>query len=89
MIQKAYAVGNSVVLTLPKKLGISAGTKMKYTQNGHKIIYEIVDKQYDAIDKHIKETSGGFNIGIKDTKQLMKLLKELEDNPYDQQIRVS
>lgn len=38
------------------------------------------------IDKHIRETSGGINFRI---KNLDAILKHLEENPYDPEIRIS
>ncbi len=83
MIQKAFKIGNSIAITIPKEANIKSGTKLKFSKRvKNKITYEIVDETSPTIKDHIEETSGGFDIDI-DSKKLDKLLKYLEEHPYE------
>jgi hypothetical protein len=44
-------------------------------------------KASDEKSEYIKRAAGGFKIEIK-TKELMEILKYLEENPYDKNIRI-
>ncbi|KKU50655.1 MAG: hypothetical protein UX73_C0018G0011 [candidate division WWE3 bacterium GW2011_GWC1_47_10] len=87
MAQKVFEIGNSVAVSIPKSSGIKAGTKVKYSRQGKKLIYEIVDNTaLSPAEKHIRETSGTFKIRVKNMNQILKYLKE---NPYDKTVRLS
>ena len=87
MMQKTYAVGNSTVLTVPKSAGLRAGIAVKYTQQGKKLIYEILEViSPTPAEKHIRETSGAFKVKVDNLEEILKHLKE---NSYDKTIRFS
>jgi hypothetical protein len=100
MIQKAFTVGNSVVLTVPPKSGIEPGTKLKFRgRKKNKIEYEIVEsdksdvgilRDSGSIEEYLDRVTGAFDVpeGMSQ-KELMNRIKELEDNPYDPSIRFS
>ena len=96
MIQKAFTVGNSVVLTVPAKAGIKPGTKVRFIKSGKKkLVYEVLE-DFKALNKdaevedYLNEVTGAFKLAdTMNTEDLMARIKELEENPYDHSIRFS
>jgi len=94
MIQKAFKVGNSVVLTVPPTSGIKSGTSLKFRgRKKNKIEYEIVEppqsskgflKDSGSTESYIDSITGTFDSpkGMSQD-ELMLRIKELRDNPYD------
>ncbi len=93
MIQKAFTVGNSVVLTVPPKSGIEPGTKLKFRgRKKNRIEYEIVEpsrssvgilRDSGSVAAYLDRVTGTFDSpeGMSQ-EELMRRIKELEDNPY-------
>ncbi|MEK7595683.1 MAG: AbrB/MazE/SpoVT family DNA-binding domain-containing protein [Patescibacteria group bacterium] len=88
MIQKAFEIGNSIALTIPKEVGIKPGTRVKFERKKNKLIYELLDISTTIETKRIEETSGAIDFN-QDSKSLNKMIKHLRENQYDPKIRLS
>lgn len=87
MIQKAFTIGNSTAITIPKKTGIKPGTKLKFkSRTKSEITYEIIDEIDNPVTQTIRDTSGGFDIDI---KNLEEKINKLRYDQYDKEIRFS
>lgn len=80
MIQtvQAFQLGSSTVITLPKKLGIKPGQRLKIRKSKDKIILK-TQKQMtkEEISKLIKSLSGGLNLKYHpNPKEINKALDE-------------
>lgn len=81
MIQKAFEVGNSTVLTIPKTAGIEPGSKFKFSKQNHKLIFELLSPTHKSEeDNFIEKTSGAFKFKVKSLKEVLQNLRE---NPYE------
>lgn len=94
MIQKAFNVGNSVVLTIPFKVGIKAGTRVRFVKKeDRKLVYEVLDKtdkKGENTEKYIQEVTGAFKLSdILTPEEILNTVKELEQKPYDPTIHIS
>ncbi len=94
MIQKAFKIGNSIAITVPKEANITPGTKLKFSKRvKNKITYEIVDEQIDTTNLHEdypQNVMGGLI--VKDevsAQEIAKIVKKFKENPYDKSIRFS
>lgn len=59
----AFQLGSSTVVTLPKKLGIRPGQRLKIRKSKDKIILKQAKKMTDEeISKLVKSLSGGLNL---------------------------
>ncbi len=87
MIRTAFEIGNSVALTIPKKLGIKPGTKVKFRRESNKLVYELLEPKLAVSQENtIRKTSAAFKIKVPNLNQVLTRLKE---NQYDKQIRIS
>lgn len=60
---QAFQLGSSTVVTLPKKLGIKPGQRLKIRKSKDKIILKQTKKMTDEeISKLVKSLSGGLNL---------------------------
>jgi len=60
---QAFQLGSSTVITLPKKLGILPGQKLKIRKSKDKIILKAQKKMTaEEIAKLVKSLSGGLNL---------------------------
>lgn len=60
---QAFQLGSSTVVTLPKKMGIKPGQRLKIRKSKDKIILKQTKKMTDEeISKLIKSLSGGLNL---------------------------
>ena len=60
---QAFQLGSSTVVTLPKKLGIKPGQRLKIRKSKDKIILKTETKMSDEeISKLVKSLSGGLNL---------------------------
>jgi len=89
MVQKAFEIGNSVALTIPKVAGIKPGSKVEFSQEGSKLIYRLLEHKFPSLEmRRIEETSGAINLDI-NPNFLSKIIKNLKENPYDREARLS
>lgn len=59
----AFQLGTSTVITMPKKLGIRPGQRLKIRKSKDKIILKAQKKMTDEeISKLVKSLSGGLNL---------------------------
>lgn len=90
IMQRAFEIGNSVAVTIPKKVGIKPGTAVKFKHEKNKLIYEILESQNtdknDSLDKQLRKMCGAMKI---DGENLMSVLKSVEEDPYDKEVRFS
>ena len=62
-IVSAFQLGSSTVVTLPKKLGIKPGQRLKIRKSKDKIILKTQKKMSDEeIKKLVESLSGGLNL---------------------------
>lgn len=60
---QAFQLGSSTVITLPKKLGIKPGQRLKIRKSKDKIILKTQKKMTkEEIHKLVKSLSGGLNL---------------------------
>ena len=60
---QAFQLGSSTVVTLPKKLGIKPGQRLKIRKSKDKIILKTEKKMTnEEISKLVKNLSGGLNL---------------------------
>lgn len=89
MIQTAFAIGNSVAVTIPKRMGVTPGTKFRYKPTvSHRLTYELVEKpskvsDLEKIREEVRKNSGGLKLEMS-TKEFMKIKKYCHDNPYEE-----
>ncbi|MBN1162150.1 hypothetical protein JXA34_00190 [Patescibacteria group bacterium] len=85
MIQKAFKIGNSTAVTIPKKTNIKPGTKLKVSKVTKKqLVYDILEENTTEIENYIRDVSGGFDLSDKiNQEDLMKQITYLEKHPYE------
>lgn len=98
MLQTAFAIGNSVAVTIPKRLGIVPGTKFRFVPTkSKKISYEPMpepglkkaagskskDARYEKYLEYYKKRSGALKLDMS-TEEFMKLKKYCHDNFYEE-----
>ena len=98
MLQTAFAIGNSVAVTIPKRLGIAPGTKFRFVPTKSKnISYEPVPEpglkkaprpkskatRYKKYLEYYQNRSGGLKLDMS-TEEFMKLKKHCHDNFYEE-----
>lgn len=58
----AFQLGSSIVVTLPKKLGIKPGQKLKVEQTGREIILKKEKMTKEEIAKMVRKLAGGLRL---------------------------
>lgn len=96
MIQKAFAIGNSVAVTVPKKFGLLPGTRLKHLPSKkNRISYEILGgpvrkvrtkraagNKEKEIEDYVRRHGGSIKLNIP-TAEVMEIIRYCHDNPYD------
>ena len=87
MIQKAFAIGNSVAVTIPSKVGILPGTRLRHlSTRKNRIAYEILETPKPATrrksDDYIKRVTGSIKLDMS-TKEFMKIKAYCREHPYE------
>lgn len=80
LIVQTFQLGSSTVITLPKKLGMQPGQRLKVEQSGQKIILKKEKTTKDQIHKLVERLSGGLNLDKHLTPEEMN---KILDEEYD------
>lgn len=62
MIVQTFQLGSSTVVTLPKKLGIQSGQRLKIKKTGQNIVLKKEKMNSEDIHKLVDRLSGGLNL---------------------------
>lgn len=63
MMVQTFQLGSSTVVTLPKKLGIKPGQRLKMRKSKDKIILKTFKKMTDEeVERLVRSLSGGLNL---------------------------
>ena len=97
MLQTAFAIGNSVAVTIPKRLGVLPGTKYRYVPARKKrIVYEPAEEPVKRVRKNVdkgreykkyldyyRKQSGAIKLDMS-TREFMKLKKHCHEYLYEE-----
>jgi hypothetical protein len=75
-----FTLGQSTVITLPKKWGIKPGTKITYKKTPQKVNLELTDFQIKLALKYVKQHSGSIHLNSPLTPEQMN--DEYEKDTY-------
>ncbi|PIS22172.1 hypothetical protein COT50_03525 [candidate division WWE3 bacterium CG08_land_8_20_14_0_20_41_10] len=79
MIQKIFAIGNSVAVTIPKRFGLVRGTAIRHLPRiRNRFSYEVVE---DA-PKVKQRFSGGIKLNMS-TEEFMRIKAYCRENAYE------
>lgn len=62
MMVQTFQLGSSTVVTLPKKLGIQSGQRLKIKKSGQNIVLKKAKMTHEDIHKLVERLSGGLNL---------------------------
>lgn len=62
MMVQTFQLGSSTVVTLPKKLGIQSGQRLKIKKTGQNIVLKKAKMTHEDIHKLVERLSGGLNL---------------------------
>ncbi|MFA5776299.1 MAG: hypothetical protein WC988_01970 [Patescibacteria group bacterium] len=89
MLQKVFAIGNSVAVTIPRRFGILPGTRLRHVSTRkNRISYEIIEepekKQMSdhEIEEYVRSHTGKIKLNAS-TQEVMEIIKYCRENPYE------
>jgi len=88
MLQKVFVIGNSVAVTLPRKWGVSPGTRVRgLHRRRNRLSYEIMGNETvvspsRAKSDYLKKVSGAIKSNMS-TDRVMETIRYLKDHPYE------
>lgn len=89
MIQKVFSIGNSVAVTIPNKVGILPGTRLRHlSTRKNRIAYEVIEdeprvgKKDKMKEAYLKRVTGGLKVDIP-TPKLMEIIAYCREHPYE------
>lgn len=62
MMVQTFQLGSSTVVTLPKKLGIQSGQRLKIKKTGQNIVLKKTQMTKEDIYKLVERLAGGLNL---------------------------
>jgi hypothetical protein len=92
MLQKAFAIGNSVAVTIPSRVGMLPGTRLRYVPTrGNRLAYDVVEEpakkvkkkmSKQEIERYVKSHTGNLKLDIS-TEEFMKIKAYCREHPYE------
>jgi hypothetical protein len=85
MTQKVFAIGNSVAVTVPSRLRILPGTRLRYVSTKkNRLAYDVIEEPAKKAEKraYLKKVTGNLKLDMT-TEQFMRIKAYCREHPYE------